>query len=74
VLSQLCAPGYYRDSNDRSASLLGSCTRCPCNNHEESCSATPDGRVSCSCQSGYTGRYCNSVGEAAGNAKRMIKE
>nr|CAD7195790.1 unnamed protein product [Timema douglasi] len=59
---ELCAPGYYRDSNDRSASLLGSCTRCPCNNHEESCSATPDGRVSCSCQSGYTGRYCNSVG------------
>nr|CAD7589934.1 unnamed protein product [Timema genevievae] len=58
---ELCAPGYYRDSNDRSASLLGSCTRCPCNNHEESCSATPDGRVSCSCQSGYTGRYCNSV-------------
>ncbi|PNF14537.1 hypothetical protein B7P43_G15031, partial [Cryptotermes secundus] len=58
---ELCSTGYYRDFNDRSASVLGACTKCPCNAKEESCSLSYDGRVTCKCLPGYTGRYCDSV-------------
>ena len=57
---ELCSPGYYRNYNDRSASTLGSCSKCPCNDHEESCSLSSDDRVTCNCLAGYTGRYCDS--------------
>ncbi|XP_029051246.2 basement membrane-specific heparan sulfate proteoglycan core protein isoform X2 [Osmia bicornis bicornis] len=56
-----CARGYYRDPNDRSASYLGSCNPCPCNNNEESCEITRSGQVKCHCLPGYTGQYCLST-------------
>ncbi|XP_021927336.1 basement membrane-specific heparan sulfate proteoglycan core protein isoform X6 [Zootermopsis nevadensis] len=59
---ELCSSGYYRDFSDRSASVLGACSKCPCNGKEESCSVSYDGRVTCRCLPGYTGRYCDSVG------------
>ncbi|XP_069692113.1 basement membrane-specific heparan sulfate proteoglycan core protein isoform X26 [Periplaneta americana] len=59
---ELCSPGYYRDFNDRSSSVLGACTKCPCNGNEESCSLSSDGRIICKCQQGYTGRFCDSIG------------
>jgi len=60
---QLCSTGYYRDFSDRSSSVLGACTKCPCNGKEESCSVSYDSRVTCKCLPGYTGRYCDSVGK-----------
>ncbi|XP_043520195.1 basement membrane-specific heparan sulfate proteoglycan core protein isoform X7 [Frieseomelitta varia] len=53
-----CARGYYRDTNERSVSYLGSCNPCPCNNNEESCEMTHTGHVKCHCQPGYVGQYC----------------
>ncbi|XP_043797109.1 basement membrane-specific heparan sulfate proteoglycan core protein-like isoform X12 [Apis laboriosa] len=58
-----CARGYYRDTNDRSISYLGSCILCPCNNNEESCEITRIGQVKCHCQPGYVGQYCQDTGE-----------
>ncbi|XP_012342709.1 basement membrane-specific heparan sulfate proteoglycan core protein isoform X12 [Apis florea] len=58
-----CARGYYRDTNDRSISYLGSCIPCPCNNNEESCEMTRIGQVKCHCQPGYVGQYCQDNGE-----------
>ncbi|XP_078043463.1 terribly reduced optic lobes isoform X5 [Augochlora pura] len=58
-----CARGYYRDTNDRSASYLGSCNLCPCNNHEESCEIARTGQVKCHCLPGYGGQYCQDTGE-----------
>ncbi|XP_061934434.1 basement membrane-specific heparan sulfate proteoglycan core protein isoform X20 [Apis cerana] len=58
-----CARGYYRDTNDRSVSYLGSCILCPCNNNEESCEMTRIGQVKCHCQPGYVGQYCQDTGE-----------
>ncbi|XP_063241894.1 basement membrane-specific heparan sulfate proteoglycan core protein isoform X7 [Bacillus rossius redtenbacheri] len=59
---ETCSPGYYRNRDDTlRGSVLGSCQRCPCNSHEESCQATPDGRVMCTCQTAYTGQYCEST-------------
>ena len=53
-----CAAGYYRDTNDYSTGPLGSCSRCPCNSREQSCSLGPDNRVSCTCLPNYAGRQC----------------
>ncbi|XP_076378249.1 terribly reduced optic lobes isoform X5 [Megalopta genalis] len=58
-----CARGYYRDTNDRSTSYLGSCNLCPCNNHEESCEIARTGQVKCHCLPGYGGQYCQDTGE-----------
>ncbi|XP_049843588.1 basement membrane-specific heparan sulfate proteoglycan core protein isoform X30 [Schistocerca gregaria] len=54
-----CSPGYYRDTSRGPESAT--CVRCPCNGNEESCYADRDGRVTCVCQPGYTGRYCDST-------------
>ncbi|XP_034185293.1 terribly reduced optic lobes isoform X7 [Osmia lignaria lignaria] len=69
-----CARGYYRDPNDRSASYLGSCNPCPCNNNEESCEITRSGQVKCHCLPGYTGQYCLSTGELMVSIKPMKGE
>ncbi|XP_064212839.1 basement membrane-specific heparan sulfate proteoglycan core protein [Tribolium castaneum] len=53
-----CAPGFYRDTNDFSTGPLGSCSRCPCNNHEQSCYLAPNNRVVCNCLPGYMGERC----------------
>ncbi|XP_015437459.1 PREDICTED: basement membrane-specific heparan sulfate proteoglycan core protein [Dufourea novaeangliae] len=58
-----CARGYYRDTNDRTVSYLGSCNLCPCNKNEESCEISRTGHVKCHCLSGYTGQYCQDTGE-----------
>ncbi|XP_054009839.1 basement membrane-specific heparan sulfate proteoglycan core protein-like isoform X3 [Hylaeus anthracinus] len=58
-----CARGYYRDTNNRSVSYLGSCIQCPCNGNEESCDISRTGQVKCHCQEGYTGQYCQQTGE-----------
>ncbi|XP_053982835.1 basement membrane-specific heparan sulfate proteoglycan core protein-like isoform X1 [Hylaeus volcanicus] len=58
-----CARGYYRDTNNRSISYLGSCIQCPCNGNEESCDISRTGQVKCHCQEGYTGQYCQQTGE-----------
>ncbi|XP_044266426.1 basement membrane-specific heparan sulfate proteoglycan core protein isoform X20 [Tribolium madens] len=55
-----CAPGFYRDTNDFSTGPLGSCSRCPCNNHEQSCYLSPNNRVVCNCLPGYMGERCVS--------------
>ncbi|XP_017794098.1 PREDICTED: basement membrane-specific heparan sulfate proteoglycan core protein isoform X2 [Habropoda laboriosa] len=58
-----CARGYYRDTSDRSASYLGTCNLCPCNNNEESCVLTRSGQVKCHCLPGYVGQYCQDTGD-----------
>ncbi|XP_024936745.1 basement membrane-specific heparan sulfate proteoglycan core protein [Cephus cinctus] len=60
---ETCARGYYRDSSDRSTSLLGTCNPCPCNGNEQSCEISSSGHVKCNCRQGYTGQYCNDNGE-----------
>ncbi|KAJ1522549.1 hypothetical protein ONE63_001735 [Megalurothrips usitatus] len=57
-----CATGFYRNTSDLSASVLGSCLQCPCNGNEESCAISSDFRVTCYCKPGYTGRYCDNSG------------
>ncbi|XP_070509913.1 basement membrane-specific heparan sulfate proteoglycan core protein-like isoform X1 [Chironomus tepperi] len=52
-----CDAKYYRDSNDRSAGLLGTCKSCPCEN-AESCEMGPNRRVVCHCMEGWTGETC----------------
>ena len=56
------ATGYYRDSNDRSEGPLGKCSKCPCNDNEQSCSKERNGRVQCVCKEGWSGQYCDSRG------------
>lgn len=58
-----CARGYYRNSTDRSDSILGSCRLCPCNDHEEGCELIRGGQVKCHCLSGFDGQYCESIGK-----------
>ncbi|XP_076684002.1 terribly reduced optic lobes isoform X2 [Andrena cerasifolii] len=58
-----CARGHYRDTSNRSASYVGSCSPCPCNKNEESCEVTRTGQVRCHCLPGYTGQYCQDTGE-----------
>ncbi|KAJ8666823.1 hypothetical protein QAD02_008485, partial [Eretmocerus hayati] len=58
-----CAPGYYRNSNDRSSSTFGSCSRCPCNNNEQSCELDWSGQVRCNCNPQYTGQHCDRLAE-----------
>merc|ERR1719209_759748 len=55
-----CATGYYRDSTDRSEGPLGKCSKCPCNDNEQSCSKERNGRVQCLCKEGWSGPYCDS--------------
>ncbi|XP_058809308.1 basement membrane-specific heparan sulfate proteoglycan core protein-like isoform X2 [Phymastichus coffea] len=55
---ETCAPGHYRNSNDRSVSPLGSCVPCPCNGNEQSCELDYSGRVKCNCQPQYAGEFC----------------
>jgi len=55
-----CATGYYRDTNDRSEGPLGKCSKCPCNDNEQSCSQEQNGRVQCICKDGWSGPYCDS--------------
>ncbi|XP_057651716.1 basement membrane-specific heparan sulfate proteoglycan core protein-like isoform X28 [Diorhabda carinulata] len=53
-----CDAGYYKDRTFDESRPLGSCTKCPCNNNEESCELGPDYRVICQCKPEYTGRNC----------------
>ncbi|KAJ8950523.1 hypothetical protein NQ318_015267 [Aromia moschata] len=53
-----CASGYYRDLYFDQSRPLGTCSRCPCNNREESCELGPDRRVICHCLRGYGGIDC----------------
>ncbi|XP_060518138.1 basement membrane-specific heparan sulfate proteoglycan core protein isoform X3 [Cylas formicarius] len=53
-----CASGYYKDLSFSDTSPLGSCRRCPCSNHEESCQLDNSQRVICNCLPGYSGRNC----------------
>ncbi|XP_026667400.1 basement membrane-specific heparan sulfate proteoglycan core protein-like [Ceratina calcarata] len=66
-----CARGYYRDTNDRSVSYLGSCKLCPCNNNEKSCEMTRSGQVKCHCQPGYVGQHCQDIGKLMVNLTPM---
>ncbi|KAL7036766.1 hypothetical protein ACKWTF_008935 [Chironomus riparius] len=52
-----CDAKFYRDSNDRSAGLLGTCKSCPCEN-ADSCEMGPNRRVVCHCMDGWTGETC----------------
>ncbi|XP_052124491.1 basement membrane-specific heparan sulfate proteoglycan core protein isoform X6 [Frankliniella occidentalis] len=61
-----CATGFYRNTSDLSASVLGSCIQCPCNGNEESCSIASDFRVTCYCKPGYSGRQCDNSGSQDG--------
>ncbi|KAK2578017.1 hypothetical protein KPH14_008439 [Odynerus spinipes] len=58
---ETCARGYYRDTSDRSFSVLGSCNPCPCNNNEESCEISRSGQIKCNCLPGFAGQYCQEV-------------
>ncbi|XP_034241184.1 basement membrane-specific heparan sulfate proteoglycan core protein-like isoform X2 [Thrips palmi] len=58
-----CSTGFYRNTSEVSASVLGSCLPCPCNGNEESCSVSSDLRVTCYCKPGFSGRYCDNVGQ-----------
>ena len=60
---ETCARGYYRNSTDRSVSILGSCNQCPCNDPQGSCEIIRTGQVKCNCRPGYTGEYCQDIGE-----------
>ncbi|KAJ8979363.1 hypothetical protein NQ317_002952, partial [Molorchus minor] len=56
-----CATGYYRDIYFDQSRPLGSCSKCPCNDREESCELGPDRRVICYCSQGFTGLDCSDV-------------
>lgn len=68
-----CARGYYRDTTDRSVSILGACNACPCSDHEESCEISRSGQVKCHCSSGYTGLYCEDLGKQQQKKNRKFK-
>ncbi|XP_074025385.1 basement membrane-specific heparan sulfate proteoglycan core protein isoform X7 [Leptinotarsa decemlineata] len=55
---EACASGYYKDLYIDQSRPLGSCSRCPCNNREESCETGPDQRVICHCKPDYYGNQC----------------
>ncbi|XP_065579048.1 basement membrane-specific heparan sulfate proteoglycan core protein-like isoform X5 [Artemia franciscana] len=57
-----CAPGYYRDANDRSYSRLGSCKPCRCSQNEESC-VLGENRLICQCKPGFAGEACEVEGK-----------
>lgn len=57
-----CDAGYYKDLYFDQSRPLGSCTRCPCNDREESCELGPDHRVMCNCRPEWTGRNCEFEG------------
>lgn len=68
-----CDNLYYRDTNDRSAGLSGSCKICPCEN-AESCEVGPGRRVQCRCLPGWSGEYCRDRGgKYLGLEARAIK-
>ncbi|XP_072390119.1 basement membrane-specific heparan sulfate proteoglycan core protein isoform X28 [Diabrotica undecimpunctata] len=53
-----CDAGYYKDLYYDQSRPLGSCSKCPCNENEESCELGPDHRVVCHCKPEFTGRNC----------------
>ncbi|CAG9863069.1 unnamed protein product [Phyllotreta striolata] len=53
-----CDAGYYKDLYFNVSRPLGSCSRCPCNDREESCELGPDQRVICHCRPEWSGRNC----------------
>ncbi|XP_055304959.1 basement membrane-specific heparan sulfate proteoglycan core protein isoform X6 [Sitodiplosis mosellana] len=54
-----CDHFYYRDTNNRTAGLLGTCSRCPCEN-ADSCLLESNGNVLCHCHPGYAGDRCTA--------------
>ena len=58
---QYCDLFYYRDTNNRSASSLGNCKRCPCSENALSCSLRNNGKISCNCHLFYDGDNCEST-------------
>lgn len=66
---ETCDRSYYRDTYNRSAGLLGACSRCPCEN-SESCELDNSRRVVCKCRPGYQGDRCQDIGKI--NFKFMI--
>lgn len=60
---QSCEHLYYRDTYNRSAGLLGTCNRCPCEN-ADSCSVQPNRRIKCECIPGYYGETCSETGRS----------
>ncbi|XP_017768750.1 PREDICTED: basement membrane-specific heparan sulfate proteoglycan core protein-like isoform X5 [Nicrophorus vespilloides] len=61
---EICAQGYYRDINDIGTGPLGSCSKCPCNGHESSCSIDQNSGVHCNCMQGYSGQRCEHYGSS----------
>jgi Laminin B (Domain IV)/Laminin EGF domain len=58
-----CDSLYYRDVNDRSAGMTGTCKICPCEN-TESCELGSSRRVQCRCLPGWGGETCRDrIGE-----------
>ncbi|XP_031778282.1 basement membrane-specific heparan sulfate proteoglycan core protein isoform X4 [Nasonia vitripennis] len=55
---ETCAPGYYRNVNDQTVSILGSCNPCLCSGNEQSCELDWSGQLKCNCLPQYTGRSC----------------
>lgn len=62
---EACASGYYKDLYYDQSRPLGSCSRCPCNNHEASCEMSNDRRVLCHCLPNYSGPNCENEGKSA---------
>lgn len=58
---ETCDKLYYRDTNELSGSVLGSCKLCPCQ-RAESCELGSDRRIVCHCEPGYYGERCESSG------------
>ncbi|KAG5900605.1 hypothetical protein JTB14_017460 [Gonioctena quinquepunctata] len=53
-----CASGYYKDLYFDQSRPLGSCSKCSCNDREESCELGPDQRIICHCKPEYYGNQC----------------
>ncbi|KAK7602792.1 hypothetical protein V9T40_006766, partial [Parthenolecanium corni] len=58
---EFCAVGFYQVASQDG--YVKECRKCPCNDREESCSVDSFGRVICKCQSGYSGTYCDRIGD-----------
>lgn len=58
-----CDRFYYRDTHNRSAGILGTCSRCLCEN-ADSCSYDSNHRVVCNCRPGWQGEHCSELGQS----------